>query len=253
MPRAKIQKRVFTNQTVDHQAKMFEDIVAKTLQEMIVDVSHIDIQKSEHLANCIKDLSNHKIARHLQNATSDLCKAIPKDILDKDASGKKYLEILSMIQPTLKPNPIAVQPSVQEVLLQPAELQLRNTPVEGMPSGLEDVMKGVMDKDLLDLAESVRKDLNVNEEEVGKAFQEMNMDKIMDIYEKAASVIKSKLGSGQIDVERLKSQTMNFVDKMKDTKEFKDVLQENPSISMMMNAGMMSTMMNGGESMPSLD
>lgn len=233
---------------VRNQAKMFEDIVAKTIKEMIIDISHIDQAKSTRLAESIRDLSNHKIARHLQNVDSELCKNIPKDILEKDASGRKYLEILCLIQPTLKPDPTIVQP--QEGILLPTELQLKNkseevpndskhvSPASTSADSFNNLMKGVMDKDLLHLAESVRKDLNVNEEEVCKAFQEMNMESIMDIYGKAASLIQNKIHSGQIDVAKIQSQTMDFVDKMKDSKEFNDVLKDNPSLSMMMNSGM---------------
>jgi hypothetical protein len=233
---------------VRNQAKMFEDIVAKTIKEMIIDVSHVDQEISTRLAKSIRDLSNHKIARHLQNVDSELCKNIPKDILEKDASGRKYLEILCLIQPTLKPDPTIVQS--QERILHPTELQLENKSEEasngpknvarGLTSdSFNHLMKGVMDKDLLHLAESVRKDLNVNEEEVCKAFQEMDMESIMDIYGKAASLIQNKIHSGQIDVAKIQSQTMDFVDKMKDSKEFNDVLKDNPSLSMMMNSGMM--------------
>jgi hypothetical protein len=95
------------------QLAMFYEMLKKTLGEMVSDLNRISPGTAETLQTAMSSSENP--ISDLQNKDSALCKAIPKSLLEADESGRKYLKILSVVQPEFKvvrpvssPGPIPV-------------------------------------------------------------------------------------------------------------------------------------------------
>lgn len=212
---------------------------------MIPDLEKVDVSKASQLKNAVENLSDHRITRRLQNPNSELCKSIPKDIFERDAAGRRYLDILSMIQPSLKPQKVAkldkrtksdkkcISGSVS------SEMQLTNSlPMgSGNQEEMSDFVKmfsSNMDKDLLNLAENVRKDIDMSETELHEMMKSMDMQKMMSVFGKISSSMQQKIQTGQVDVNKLHNQAMSFVDNLQTTPEYNKVIQENPMLANIM-------------------
>jgi len=207
---------------------------------MISDLEKIDADKASDVKKAINGLSNNKIARRLQDANSELCKAIPKDVLQKDAAGRRYLDVFGMIQPTLRPEKVAKSTESETRLT--SNMQL----IPNLPSGVEgdaNVSEFVkmfsknMDKDLLRLAENVRKDIDMSEADLHDMMKSMDIGKMMSVFSKMGTSMQKEVEKGNVDLEKLHSQAMSFVDNVKETPEFNKMVEENPMLANMMKNG----------------
>jgi hypothetical protein len=81
----------------------FEGILQRTVTEMITDLAKIDKENSMKLSDLVSQLSGRKLIAQLENSQSPLINMIPKEQLEKDAAGRRYLEILALVQPLLQP------------------------------------------------------------------------------------------------------------------------------------------------------
>lgn len=233
----------------------FEELVSKTVKEMTSDLANIDSTKSDHLKSITNGLSNRRIVKRLANPESELCKAIPVDLLEKDVAGKKYLDILCMIQPKLKHPQQPLPQSDTELNKLSSSMQLSQPKDDFMKMFGE-----TMDPELLNLANMVRQDLNMDEGEIKDLVQEMDVGKMMDLFNKVRTNMETKIENGEINVDKLQTQTMDFVSKLKNAPEFDKVLNDNPGLSMMMNAGQASPLSSlssltefAGMMMPTMD
>jgi hypothetical protein len=209
----------------------FEAMMVKTLKEMIIDLEQIDSQKSKQLIDTIAKLDDKDVMRDLQNPDSELVKNIPRTVLEEDASGAKYLNILCLVQPSLKPRDpiVTTAKNIDANAKDPSSSQVPST----SSVQLNQMVPDFIDADLLNLAESVAKDLD--EDSFKQAFQDKDINSMMSICTQASTIIQNKVEDGGIDLKKLQDQTMKVVDKMKDTEAFQMVIKDNPALSMMWN------------------
>jgi len=224
------------NKKIQPQVQLYVDMLGNTVRELCTDLKKIDADKGSALETVVSGLDNHKVVKRLAKSDSDLCRCIPVELLENDASGRKYLDILSTIQPLLKPKSVPIETNA-----------IVATTANVVPSVVKEIdeytkskefmkmFNSSMDAELLDLADSVRKDINLNEQEIHEMVADMDMTKMMGLIGKISSTMNEKVQKGEIDVDKMQSQAMSFVEKIKENPEFSKTLQENPSLSMMMN------------------
>ena len=76
-----------------------DEMLTRTLKEMVVDLAKIDNEKSFELEKFVNDenIKNpSRIASWIRDPNSELCKTIPLEELATNPTGRRYLEILSM-------------------------------------------------------------------------------------------------------------------------------------------------------------
>ena len=236
---------------------MLEGIIAKTLKEMIADLSHVDAKTGDQLNALIEGLSDHKITKRLANKDSELCKAIPKETLEKDPSGRKYLDILGMLQPTLKTTSLPVAEKAEPVASLPPtiegkmQVEMEDIPEDVPRQEFLNIFNQTVDNDLLNVANSIKKDIDLKDDDLHEMLSGgADMGKMMNLIGKFSSSVKERIDKGEINVDKMQNQAMDLVEKMKSTPEFNKVLETNPSLGMMMNAaGLMSGNNENAESM----
>lgn len=219
-----------------------ETIIAKTLKELISDLSKVNPVKSTLLSKEIEGLSDRKITRKIQKKDSDLVKNIPKDLLQNDASGRRYLDILSILQPALKP-PKPAAPPIKEALLQPAELQLKQkqsatslTPRGKTTEEIKEKCKAIgleIDDSILSLAETFREATGMSEKEIASAVQAGDFSKLMTLASKCIPLVQEKVESGEIDLEKTQEQFLKSAEQMTENPNFAEFFKSNPQMATM--------------------
>jgi hypothetical protein len=157
----------------------------------------------------------------LSDPNSVLCKNIPKEILEKDVSGRKYLEILSIIQPSLKPS-ISSVITTSSATTSSAENVFNKATLD---------MFGSENDTIIDLAQSICKDLNLNENTAATSSAE-EMFKLLPTIQ---TYLSKKIEDGSVDMDKLQSQATNVLNKLKMSSEFQKVMSDNSALGSIMS------------------
>ena len=224
----------------DTQMEMFKDIMVKTLQELTTDIEGItdlsnDVKQS---LRSLVDGPSDVVMQELQNPESKLVKEyIPKDCLQKDPAGIKYLQLLSMLQPALKPElpPVVSMPLTAPK--KPKHKKKKNVAASGTPN-IADFLGGA-DNDLARLAQSAMADLRLDQ----KLSENSGIGDMISVMSEVSDYIKTKMEQGELDAAKLQDQATGMCEKMKSSPEFKKAMEANPSLRSMMESGLSS--MNG--------
>jgi hypothetical protein len=158
----------------------------KTLNEMAQDLGKIDADASNKLSDLVRSVSNAQLKKTLEDSESDLSKIVMtlKPLLQMDQLGKKYLDILGLVNPAFK--------------------------------------SSVPDK-IMDLANNLITDLNLNDKmknasggvmpDLSKMLQVLSGnsdsdDPLFDIMKDISECVTKKVSSGEINLEELQESAM---------------------------------------------
>ena len=135
---------------------MSTNVITKTLNEMIADLGTVDGICSSRLSKVVKNKTDAELKLMLEDSNSELNALIQsqKVNLESDVSGRKYLQLFSLIQPLLKP--VDIIPTTPPPTTQSNKEK----------DNLEDIMSQLQspeNSELMNLANSLMKDLNLEE------------------------------------------------------------------------------------------
>lgn len=197
-------------------SQVFENILKKTVTEMIQDLSLVNGEKSAKLLQLTKDLTGSQLVENLKNTESELFKEIPRESLSKDSQGQKYLKMFAMIQSKYE----------EFVVNTPAIL----TPVE-TPNLSSMFQPNEENKELMGLANSLFQDLNLED----KNAESLGMSDMMQMLSQVGESMKEKVDKGELNMQQIEQQATNFVTQLKNAPEFKAALDSNPQLQAMMS------------------
>lgn len=248
--------------------KDLSSVVEKTIKEMITDLSKIDGISSGKLEKYVKTLSKDALLKEIQDSNSKVLKLIPKDLLQRDVAGRRYLKVLSVLQSKLAPEDEKVleerdrakkavvviknevdpetDPHVTPVV--PAVKTTTTTTTETIDPDLEKIMNGAGNDNLKKLADDVIKDLKLDDPN-----QNLGPAEIMGMISNIQEYVTKKVEKGELDMEKLESDARNFCVDMEKSKEFQETLKSNPQLASMMKMGMAGASNDaGGDPMAAL-
>jgi len=246
---------------------MFASIVAKTIRELVTDLKRNKVVSvaviGTEIENMIVGKSDSEITRLIHKRNSDLCKCIPKDILANDPSGRRYLEILSMIQPNLKPGGDNVNgKGVTETSSLPTEtsslpnaMQISHDATSTSNDGAKHVSDddmlakfkstfgNVMPPELFNFVQILGEDLKCEQNEFVEALQSMDMTKLMSLFGNVKDKIEKSMSSGEIDTNVVQTQAVKLLENMRESEQFTEAMEQmkshSPQLGMMLSAAQM--------------
>ncbi|RKO94846.1 hypothetical protein BDK51DRAFT_51434 [Blyttiomyces helicus] len=218
------QKSSSTNHKRSKRTAVIANVIVKVMNEMVNDLSSVDGEKSCHILALIKNKAGAELVKNLQDSTSELFKAIPVKILNKDISGQKYLSILGTVQPlfsVVDKNNDTTQNSGD---LQQSQQETTTPETDSivLPEEIQKIFeKNDENSELIKLAETLGSDLFSKEK-----FSPENMDfsNIMQMINIVKERFEDKVVSGEIDNEQITKQATMMLSKLKQTDIFKNGL-----------------------------
>ena len=233
-----------------------EVVLRKTFTDLVKDLATVDGKASVKLEKLVKNIAKGKLSEELKNEESTLLKAIPKEILDNDQAGRKYLEIFALCQPKLKPSilPYKVEPSsicVKDECTSSTNInEDKCVKEETTSSSEENAMKTCLESlfsksdkpnELLSLAENACKDLNL----MGKSGENFDISEMANMMTTFVPYIQGKVESGEIDVKKITEQAFSICNDMKESPELSSMIANNPQFATL------ATLLENPESMSS--
>lgn len=178
-------------------------LVKKTIVDLVADLKHtgVDVAHLEQLQQLDKD----EIYKNIKDSNSDLFKAINsfRPILLQSDSGKKYLEILTVLNKDFQ-----------------AQDQL--------PDTLHQLLSDGNNSELMSLAQELMSNTELASEIQG--LQQMDMANMMNLFNTVGNFVKDKTESGELDLDKLSSQATEMFSNIQSTPEIHNILQENPQL-----------------------
>lgn len=276
------EKQSVDKETKKKQSNAFEGILERTMSEMITELAEVNKEASTSLQSCISGMSTRKLFRELQKPESEVVRLIPKTYLERYVGGRRYLDVLSLIQPTLKPTVVTKQtkkkmkqkptvaaapvvvgneiaqssPPSQGVVLDDnfnPFLQLPDLP-EGatMPGMPPEMMKGLLSA-VKNIGAKQSKDSNLMKL-MKSAMTELNLkDKkpedmtnisgMMSMMTDFNEFLERKKESNEIDMTKFEEEAKELVEQLQESPEIKKLMNDPQFASM---AQMASGMSEGG-------
>lgn len=234
--------------TVKDDFRILKTMLRKTLTELSLDLRTND---ESNVSNLIKDnldiKSDTELLDAIQDTNSELFKSIPTDILAKDPAGQKYLQILSIVQPAFR---VKKQKKVKEQfqpLDAPNEEKLSKDKLENMSKHLENMLvEDENTNEIVKLTKDIMKDFNLE----NKNKEDFNMASMMKMMGNIKTYVDEKMTSGELDKEKLATQTMHMLGKLKQSKEFDEISKSLPGVSPeMLNNPALANLMNNPETL----
>lgn len=237
---------------------ILEEMYEKVLNELVSDLRNTSTNSDlgEKLQSHLEGKSRKEILVQLQDFSSDLCKAIPVETLRQDASGRKYLSILKMVQPQL--DPIVVKETRVGTVKKANngksinETTKTNTNTndggESERASFEKVLadSGVQAGDFLSLTESIMKDVGLDKDNLSGS--NMDITQMMNLMPKLGASLQNKIQNGDVDMENLSKQAMNMMQGLQNLPEMQSIM---PMItSMMGNVGNTGNTASSNQAMP---
>ena len=181
-------------------SESFEDLVKGTLLDLVKVLKIVglgyDPSHASALSALVQEQSGKDLVAALSDENSELCRAIPIDVLSKSEQGQMFLSGLSLVQPKLKPGADSMAP-ISRLLLE-----------------LTGVLPGAQrgDKVLGDIAQEVFESdglcrlRNANPNMKGKMTGTVSsvMNVFCEMFSTATNVIERKMASGTLDSEAIK-------------------------------------------------
>lgn len=230
------------------QNQAFESIIGKTLRELQQDIYKISKTDGDRLRTAMEQSSGEKddsrLTRELMLPNSQLytCLLDCKTLLENDASGRKYLEILGMLKPALQPT--VVSPRETTVASDAKVPQVNNAIPEEVARILEN------SEMLHSLTQNFVKDLNL--EEKLATGGELNMTELIGMMGTLVTNIQTEITRDESKFEKLKSECVNMMKCAENNPMLKDKIAQLANGNTQM-AGI-ATMMNmlGGDGLASM-
>lgn len=205
-----IKKKNMKKQISSPYKNQLETMIINTIKELIEDIKVTESEKSTTLNTIITENTPEQVIALLQQKNSLLCLSIPKESLEKDVSGRKYLDVLSLFQPDLKPVERTVTNENTTHLTSDEDTMKQVSSI----LGIEDLENN----DLLKLAQSMCKDLNITENSLSSPADLFTMIPTIQNY------FNEKVEKGELNINQLQGQATSMLSKIE---EFKNTLPEN--------------------------
>ena len=213
-----------------------EEIMYRTLGEMIVDLSKVDGTAARGLEQLSRNYSGKDIIRELELPNSSLSDAIMESSKAIGATGQEYLFVFSLVRPAWKDAKINV-PVAKINTTALAKAVPKSTPMPQPVRGkvptpseaVEKILSDTKDKDmLLTLADSIFKDLDLGDRAPN---EELGMQDMFALMTKVGGAVQEKVSSGNLDMEKLQQQAMSFCEQIKENPELQNIIQSNPVLA----------------------
>lgn len=213
-----------------------EEIMYRTLGEMIVDLSKVDGTAARGLEQLSRSYSGKDIIRELELPNSSLSDAIMEASKAIGATGQEYLFVFSLVRPSWKDAKINA-PAAKINTTALAKVVPKPTPVPHPVRGkvptpseaVEKILSDTKDKDmLLTLADSIFKDLDLGDRAPN---EELGMQDMFALMTKVGGAVQEKVSSGNLDMEKLQQQAMSFCEQIKENPELQNIIQSNPVLA----------------------
>lgn len=253
--REKITKKKGKGAT-DPQKQVFEEIMRRTLHEMILDLGKISPSSATKMSLLTETYTGQDILRELRKEDSELCTVIPQACHDIGTVGEKYLSVFTMIQPALSKSmntDVASSASSTKPLNNMNNNNMNNnvnnkvnnkkrkkqkkvtvptttlaTTTPNPSETIERLLSGTEDKDLLlSLADSIFKDLDLGDQ----PNEQMSMPDMFSLMTKACGVVQEKVSAGDIDMDKLQGQAMSFCQQIQHNPDLQNIIASNPVLA----------------------
>lgn len=236
------------------------DATKRTLLELKDALAKTQHAQTGNLAGALDGRDGNAVMRELLNIDSPLCAAIPVQHLEKSAQGRRYLDLLTIIQPGLKSRhqtaslttgskisheqsdagedvqqalARTIVGSVGEELVVPEK---KDTNATDALSQLPDLFPGAETGQLGDLVREVLASGELSRMN-GEAPQ---MDDLTNMFGTVSQIISKKAAEGTLDLAALDSQAQSMLGRLStDHPELRSMLS-NPNIASMMAGAMTS-------------
>ena len=206
-------------------AHALEAAIKRTLDELVTDLRNpkYEDKYATELSRLTLDRPGKDLVAALQDEDSELCKAIPTDVLAKTQQGRKYLAGLSVIQPGLTRATLPVSSTaLVAATTAPPVSESRNASPLG--ESFSDLLPGDDNKALLDLVQDVFASGELCRLE-GKNTSELDTNDFLGMFSTVKDVIERKAASGTLDLETIDKQANHMMTVLsKDHPEIQDLL-----------------------------
>jgi hypothetical protein len=198
----------------DKHSKMLETVMYSTIKELAVDIN------SSQLSDIINNLTPTEVIVQLGDKTSKLYESIPKSSLESNNAGKKYLDILSVVQPDLKPTLIQDSSSSSS-----SSSSIKDINEDDILKGVNSILgvKNGENNKLISLASSLCKELDLNKKLDMNNLGDMN--NIMSLIPDISSFVENKIKKGELNMEELQEQANDVCTKMQTSNDFQNLMK----------------------------
>ena len=259
-------RRKKTEKQQDSQMEAFEQLIARTMHELARDITVMAKTDSTMTVNSLKlnellkQMSNREIVESIRDSSSVLYNSLPLIELTKTDEGKKYLDILALIQPEIVVLTSSdMEKKIKEVT-EPKEIdcaKIFNIEVNEGNKDIVNITNGLM-KNVM--SGSIIQDIASNPMEMMSMLSGFTSSVSSGNLAGIANIASGNVGNssgaaaglgglmsgilnslqgniGNLDEQDLKKQTSSFINDLKGNKEF----AKNPAMSAMFN--MMDSLM----------
>lgn len=208
--------------------------IRRTLTELANDITSRHPEQASVINTTLREKTDKALIKELSSSSSPLVQNIPVETLSLSEGGKRYLEVLAIIQPVFKD--ISSMPSTSKSA--PSnEMQWTPQNIPEVTDALQEQINALMsNQQLVSLAKGMVSDLKIEP-------QNLKMEDILGLAGQMKGYLEEKQNQGEIDLAQLETQCKEIGQQFLGSEDARELLSKfnvNPEMLNAM-AGMMDS------------